>query len=239
MMKTLICQIWHDFFLLLQHVQNVRTAKCAPQTVVDAFARPGPEALVANSVPQGTTPSPTLLDATLAGADLVQYQVSLSRDSQKHLVTEYFFKSKDKRRKPKSFIERIYKLPQLVWSFFFIDFSCILLFAWVFLEILKEMLYMANQVATICLFLTAQLLSIQISSMVALYCHLFLDQCDPQSGQCKCRIGWVGTECDRCALGHFGPRCRPCLCNVEGTKGCEDGVCPCDDEGRCPCKVST
>lgn len=63
------------------------------------------------------------------------------------------------------------------------------------------------------------------------------DQCDPQTGQCKCKLGWVGTECDACAPGHFGLRCRPCLCNAAGTRGCEDGVCSCDDEGRCPCKV--
>ncbi|CAG9784736.1 unnamed protein product [Diatraea saccharalis] len=63
-----------------------------------------------------------------------------------------------------------------------------------------------------------------------------VNQCDPQTGQCKCKAGWVGAECDRCAPGHFGPRCRPCLCDEAGTRDCQDGVCSCDDEGRCPCK---
>ncbi|CAH2269343.1 jg14057 [Pararge aegeria aegeria] len=62
------------------------------------------------------------------------------------------------------------------------------------------------------------------------------DSCDAISGKCECRAGWTGRECSRCTAGHFGPRCRPCGCNIAGTRGCEQGLCACDQTGQCPCK---
>ncbi|XP_047987068.1 laminin subunit alpha-1 [Leguminivora glycinivorella] len=64
------------------------------------------------------------------------------------------------------------------------------------------------------------------------------DTCDPLTGQCKCRAGWAGASCDVCALGHFGPRCKPCLCHPDGSAQCENGVCGCDDNGQCFCKAN-
>ncbi|XP_041979492.1 laminin subunit alpha-3-like [Aricia agestis] len=62
------------------------------------------------------------------------------------------------------------------------------------------------------------------------------DTCDAVTGQCRCRAGWAGLACEGCAPGHFGPRCRPCNCVPAGTRGCKDGVCPCDQAGQCLCK---
>ncbi|XP_028025278.1 laminin subunit alpha-2 [Bombyx mandarina] len=62
------------------------------------------------------------------------------------------------------------------------------------------------------------------------------NNCNPQSGQCKCRPGWAGLVCDVCAFGHHGPKCKPCDCNLAGSKGCSSDLCPCDNRGRCNCK---
>ena len=52
-------------------------------------------------------------------------------------------------------------------------------------------------------------------------------------GDCICKPGYSGSNCDKCALGFFGyPICQPCPCNVAGT------IDPNNCEGRCECKVS-
>ncbi|XP_053252360.1 laminin subunit alpha-3 [Podarcis raffonei] len=58
-------------------------------------------------------------------------------------------------------------------------------------------------------------------------------ECDKIVGQCKCRIGITGRQCDRCASGSYGfPNCKPCKCNREGT---EPDVCH-PQTGVCLCK---
>uniref|UniRef100_A0A8L8JDH0 Laminin subunit alpha-2 n=1 Tax=Heligmosomoides polygyrus TaxID=6339 RepID=A0A8L8JDH0_HELPZ len=65
-------------------------------------------------------------------------------------------------------------------------------------------------------------------------------KCDMLTGQCKCRNEYVGLRCDRCTHGFFGfPNCQPCDCVPAGTDPlqCRDGLCLCNEEGECPCKV--
>ncbi|KYO48268.1 laminin subunit alpha-2 isoform B [Alligator mississippiensis] len=58
-------------------------------------------------------------------------------------------------------------------------------------------------------------------------------ECDKNSGQCKCRAGITGRQCDRCAPGSYGfPDCVPCNCNRDGT---EPNVCD-PQMGVCLCK---
>ena len=67
-------------------------------------------------------------------------------------------------------------------------------------------------------------------------------QCD-EKGQCKCKPGFTGLECnecmpgfegdqcDQCATEFYGyPACKACECNDEGSK---DKTC--DKDGRCTC----
>ncbi|KOB63596.1 Laminin subunit alpha-1, partial [Operophtera brumata] len=60
--------------------------------------------------------------------------------------------------------------------------------------------------------------------------------CDSRTGQCKCKAGWTGVNCDSCAPGHYGTRCKPCHCTIAGTRNCNSTTCGCDQWGRCPCK---
>ncbi|XP_071660282.1 laminin subunit alpha-3 isoform X2 [Patagioenas fasciata] len=56
--------------------------------------------------------------------------------------------------------------------------------------------------------------------------------CDGNSGQCRCRIGFWGLSCDTCATGYFHyPFCQVCECNLAGT---QPEVC--DFLGRCLCR---
>ncbi|XP_054841846.1 laminin subunit alpha-3 [Eublepharis macularius] len=58
-------------------------------------------------------------------------------------------------------------------------------------------------------------------------------ECDKINGQCKCRSGITGRQCDRCAPGSYGfPDCKPCKCNRDGT---ESDVCN-PQTGVCLCK---
>ncbi|XP_054036118.1 laminin subunit alpha-3 [Dryobates pubescens] len=58
-------------------------------------------------------------------------------------------------------------------------------------------------------------------------------QCDKTSGQCRCKPGVRGLQCDQCAPGTYGfPSCRPCSCNRDGT---EPDVCD-PQTGICLCK---
>ncbi|XP_064026607.1 laminin subunit alpha-3 [Pogoniulus pusillus] len=58
-------------------------------------------------------------------------------------------------------------------------------------------------------------------------------RCEKTSGQCRCRAGITGRQCDRCAPGTYGfPTCTPCSCNRDGT---EPDVCD-PQTGICLCK---
>uniref|UniRef100_A0A8C4VWY6 Laminin subunit alpha 3 n=1 Tax=Gopherus evgoodei TaxID=1825980 RepID=A0A8C4VWY6_9SAUR len=64
-------------------------------------------------------------------------------------------------------------------------------------------------------------------------------ECDKNNGQCKCRPGITGRQCDRCSPGSYSfPDCIPCNCNRDGTEPdvChpQTGVCLCKEnvEGR-------
>lgn len=69
-----------------------------------------------------------------------------------------------------------------------------------------------------------------------------MSQCDLVSGQCACRLHFTAQKCDRCTLGFRNfPECTACNCNADGTheKFCDAqlGVCGCEDDGQCVCKV--
>ncbi|KAG6933637.1 laminin subunit alpha 3 [Chelydra serpentina] len=64
-------------------------------------------------------------------------------------------------------------------------------------------------------------------------------ECDKNNGQCKCRPGITGQQCDRCSPGSYSfPDCISCNCNRDGTEPdvCDPqtGVCLCKEniEGR-------
>uniref|UniRef100_A0A8C8SHJ6 Laminin subunit alpha 3 n=1 Tax=Pelusios castaneus TaxID=367368 RepID=A0A8C8SHJ6_9SAUR len=59
-------------------------------------------------------------------------------------------------------------------------------------------------------------------------------ECEKNNGQCKCRPGIIGRQCDRCDLGSYNfPDCIPCKCNRDGTVPdvCDPqtGVCLCKE----------
>uniref|UniRef100_A0A8C4UMY3 Laminin subunit alpha 3 n=1 Tax=Falco tinnunculus TaxID=100819 RepID=A0A8C4UMY3_FALTI len=61
-------------------------------------------------------------------------------------------------------------------------------------------------------------------------------ECEKANGQCKCKPGIKGRQCDQCAPGTYGfPRCVPCNCNRAGT---EPDVCD-PQTGICHCKENT
>ncbi|NXI50136.1 LAMA3 protein, partial [Chloroceryle aenea] len=58
-------------------------------------------------------------------------------------------------------------------------------------------------------------------------------ECDKNTGQCKCKPGIKGRQCDQCAPGTYSfPNCVPCSCNRDGT---EPDVCD-PQTGICLCK---
>ncbi|KAM9386689.1 laminin subunit alpha-3 [Phaethornis superciliosus] len=58
-------------------------------------------------------------------------------------------------------------------------------------------------------------------------------ECEKNNGQCKCKPGIKGRQCDQCAPGTYGfPNCMPCNCNRDGT---EPDVCD-PQTGICLCK---
>lgn len=58
-----------------------------------------------------------------------------------------------------------------------------------------------------------------MSSLLSLACDCdpsgsTAELCDQRSGQCSCRDGVTGRQCDKCYTGYFGfPLCRRCQCN--------------------------
>ncbi|KAM4529659.1 laminin subunit alpha-2 isoform 2-T2 [Fundulus diaphanus] len=64
------------------------------------------------------------------------------------------------------------------------------------------------------------------------------DSCDPITGHClRCRQGYDGLTCDKCAEGYFGDaitskNCQPCHCH---TNGSVSDVCN-KENGQCQCK---
>ncbi|KFW82196.1 Laminin subunit alpha-3, partial [Phalacrocorax carbo] len=58
-------------------------------------------------------------------------------------------------------------------------------------------------------------------------------ECEKINGQCKCKPGIKGRQCDQCAPGTYGfPNCVRCNCNRDGT---EPDVCD-PQTGMCLCK---
>lgn len=56
--------------------------------------------------------------------------------------------------------------------------------------------------------------------------------CAKIGGQCSCRKGVVGKNCDKCQTGYYGfPYCKACNCFIGGSISAE-----CDRYGHCKCK---
>ncbi|XP_055362118.1 laminin subunit alpha-2 isoform X4 [Betta splendens] len=48
------------------------------------------------------------------------------------------------------------------------------------------------------------------------------------AGSCRCKEGFGGLQCDRCAVGYMGyPSCQRCNCSVEGSSNDDPCVTPC------------
>ncbi|KAK6055016.1 laminin EGF-like protein [Cooperia oncophora] len=59
-------------------------------------------------------------------------------------------------------------------------------------------------------------------------------QCGNENGECKCKMNYIGKQCDRCVDGHgdIENGCPPCECNMIGSIGDQcDAV-----SGQCTCK---
>ncbi|KAL1774739.1 stabilin-2 [Sigmodon hispidus] len=52
------------------------------------------------------------------------------------------------------------------------------------------------------------------------------------TGQCKCNQGYIGTACELCLPGRFGPNCQPCGCSKHGQ--CDEGI---TGSGQCLCET--
>uniref|UniRef100_A0A8C4Q6H7 Uncharacterized protein n=1 Tax=Eptatretus burgeri TaxID=7764 RepID=A0A8C4Q6H7_EPTBU len=57
-------------------------------------------------------------------------------------------------------------------------------------------------------------------------------KCDPETGRCRCHVGFTGEHCDKCANGYFNfPLCQLCQCSPSGTTSQV-----CDQAGKCLCR---
>ncbi|XP_030365981.1 laminin subunit alpha-3 isoform X2 [Strigops habroptila] len=59
-------------------------------------------------------------------------------------------------------------------------------------------------------------------------------ECEKNNGQCTCKPGIKGRQCDQCAPGTYSfPNCVPCNCNRDGTEpdvcDAETGICLCKE----------
>ncbi|VBB28863.1 unnamed protein product [Acanthocheilonema viteae] len=58
-------------------------------------------------------------------------------------------------------------------------------------------------------------------------------QCDPDNGQCLCRVNVGGRKCDKCLPGFYGfPHCYECACEIKGTT---EEICE-STNAACKCK---
>ena len=64
-------------------------------------------------------------------------------------------------------------------------------------------------------------------------------QCNQDNGQCDCRLGYNGINCNQCSEGFWGTTvdgkmsCQKCQCNKFGSESLQ-----CDqDNGQCQCKL--
>ncbi|XP_022246631.1 laminin subunit alpha-2-like, partial [Limulus polyphemus] len=68
-------------------------------------------------------------------------------------------------------------------------------------------------------------------------CHPFgseIPLCEPKNGQCRCKVNFIGRQCDSCVEGYGNMKegCTPCHCNKMGSKSDQ-----CDFiTGHCYCK---
>ena len=56
-------------------------------------------------------------------------------------------------------------------------------------------------------------------------------KCDPVTGTCHCKLGWMGDRCEiPCPPGKFGPGCKH-TCNCKNSAGCDPvtGCCQCSN----------
>ncbi|KAM3726093.1 Laminin-like protein [Dirofilaria immitis] len=58
-------------------------------------------------------------------------------------------------------------------------------------------------------------------------------QCDPDNGQCLCKVNVGGRKCDKCLPGFYGfPHCYECACEIKGTT---EAICE-STNAACKCK---
>ncbi|XP_044232395.1 laminin subunit alpha-2 isoform X3 [Thunnus albacares] len=51
---------------------------------------------------------------------------------------------------------------------------------------------------------------------------------DQPAGSCRCKEGFGGLQCDRCAVGYMGyPSCQRCNCSMEGSTNADPCITPC------------
>ena len=56
----------------------------------------------------------------------------------------------------------------------------------------------------------------------------FSFECEPFGGQCSCKPGVIGRQCNRCQTGFYGfPNCRPCNCPSTALCDPVSGSCIC------------
>uniref|UniRef100_A0A1I8EZU5 Uncharacterized protein n=3 Tax=Wuchereria bancrofti TaxID=6293 RepID=A0A1I8EZU5_WUCBA len=59
-------------------------------------------------------------------------------------------------------------------------------------------------------------------------------QCDPDNGQCLCKVNVGGRKCDKCLPGFYGfPHCYECACEIKGTT---EEICE-STSAACKCKI--